>query len=97
MEKQEIAIDYELSRIEIVYNPDEKILLSDVNRYPPKQNEKHFATVVLDWSKLPKKGSEQARNMRDGTDMYTHHIRERVKEALANQYDVDFNWLAREQ
>ncbi len=97
LEKQNIAIDHKLNHIEIVHNSDEKILQLDVDRYPPKQNEKHFESVVLDWSKLSKKRSGQARNMRDRADMYIHHIRERVRETLAHQYYVDFNWLAREQ
>lgn len=90
-------LDHEKSRIEIVHKPDQKILLSDVYRHPPEQNEKYFAAVVLDWSELPRKRAEQIRNMRDGADMYTRHIRERVKETLAAQCHVDFNWLAREQ
>lgn len=97
LEKQEIMNDHELSRNDIVYKPDEKILLSDVDRYPPEQSEKYFTAVVLDWSKLPKKRSGRDRNMRDGTDMYTHHIRERVRETLAHPYHVDFNRLARER
>ncbi|BCJ87681.1 replication initiation factor domain-containing protein [Effusibacillus dendaii] len=96
-EKQSIAIDHEFSCIEIVYNPDKNILLSDVDRYLPERNEKYFAAAVLDWSKLPKKRSGQARNMRDGIDMYIHHIRERVRETLAHPYHVDFNRLAMEQ
>ncbi|MFB6367808.1 hypothetical protein ACFCP7_28000 [Paenibacillus elgii] len=96
-EQQKIMLDHELSRIEIVYKPDQKILLSDVGRYPPEQNDKYFAAVVTDWDVLPRKRVEQIRNMRDGAEMYTQRIRKGVKETLANPYHVDFNRLAREQ
>jgi len=96
-ENQGIAIDHELIRIEIVYKPDEKILLSDVKRYPPAQNKQYFAAVITDWEAFTRKRAKQIHNMRDGIDMYTRHIRERVKETLANQYHIDFNRLAREQ
>ncbi|WP_246329009.1 replication initiation protein [Brevibacillus halotolerans] len=96
-EKQKIMLDHELSRIEIVYKPDQKILLSDVGRYPPEQNDKYFAAVVTDWDVFPRKRVEQIRNMRDGAEMYTQRIRKGVKETLAHPYHVDFNRLAREQ
>ncbi|GEB35918.1 hypothetical protein BPA01_54980 [Brevibacillus parabrevis] len=96
-EKQGIAIDHELSRMEIVYKPDQKILLSDVGRYPPEQNDKYFAAVVTDWDTLPRKRAEQIRNIRDGVKMYDRRMRTVVKETLANPYHVDFNRLAREQ
>lgn len=96
-EKQKIMLDHELSRIEIVYKPDQKILLTDVSRHPPEQNKQYFAAVVPDWSELPKRRIEQARNLRDGVDMYARRIRTAVKETLANRYHVDFNRLAREQ
>lgn len=54
-EKQKIMLDHELSRIEIVYNPETKILLSDVRGHPPKQNGKYFAAVVTDWDVLLEK------------------------------------------
>ena len=96
-EEQGIAIGHEWSRMEMVYKPDQKVLLSDVGRHPPKQNEKYFAAVVTDWDVLPRKRAEQIRNMRDGVNMYTQRIRKAVKETLANPYHVDFNGLAREQ
>ncbi|GEC93734.1 hypothetical protein BBR01nite_60650 [Brevibacillus brevis] len=96
-ERQKIMLDHELSRIEIVYKPDQKILLTDVNVHPPEQNKQYFAAVVPDWSELPKRRLEQIRNLRDGVDMYDRRIRTAVKETLAAQYHVDFNRLAREQ
>lgn len=96
-EKQKIMLDHELSRIEIVYKPDKKILLTDVSGHPPEQNKQYFAAVVPDWSELPKRRSEQIRNLRDGVDMYDRRIRKAVKETLVARYHVDFNQLAREQ
>lgn len=72
-------------------------MLSDVERYPPDQNRQYFAAVITDWDALKAKQAERIRNMREGIHMYTRHVRERVKEILANQYHVDFNRLAREQ
>ena len=90
-------IDGELTRIEIVYKPAEKIALADLRRHPPEQNRQYFATVIIDWSNIKPKKVEQIRNLQEGTNIYSRYIREGVKETLANQYVLDFNWLAREQ
>ncbi|MEH6891164.1 replication initiation protein [Bacillus sp. JJ864] len=90
-----IYITHDLSRIEIVYKISEKILLNDIVKYPPKQNEYYFAAVVTDWETLKKKQVERVINLRDGKEMYTQYVRREIKKNLTNQYQVDFDELAR--
>lgn len=53
--------------------------------------------MILDWTAMKQKKIEQIRNIRDGTNVYTPYIRKEVKEALASQYVLDFNGLARKE
>ncbi|MFJ8531680.1 replication initiation protein [Bacillus sp. NPDC094106] len=94
-EKKKEYIINDLSRIEIVYKISEKILLNDIVKYPPKQNEYYFAAVVTDWEALKKKQVERVINLRDGKETYTQYVRREVKKNLTNQYRVDFDELAR--
>lgn len=94
-QNQGIYIIHDLSRIEIVYKVSEKILLNDIVKYPPKQNENYFAAVVTDWESLKKKETERVINLRDGNEMYTQYVRREIKKNLTNQYRVDFDELAR--
>jgi len=89
-----IYLENDLSRIEVVYKPDEKIELKDIERHSPKQNKQYFAAVIMDWQALEKKEVERVINLRDGKDMYTQYIRRAIKKPLANQYRVDFDELA---
>ncbi|MDM5249154.1 replication initiation protein [Lysinibacillus sp. G4S2] len=89
-----IYLENDLSRIEVVYKPDEKIELKDIERHSPKQNKQYFAVVIMDWQALEKKEVERVINLRDGKDMYTQYIRRAIKKPLANQYRVDFDELA---
>ncbi|MGH0555544.1 replication initiation protein [Bacillus pretiosus] len=94
-QNQGVHITYDLSRIEIVYKISEKILLNDIVKYPPTQNEHYFAAVVMDWEALKKKQMERIINLRDGKEMYTQYVRREIKKNLTNQYRVDFDELAR--
>ncbi|OOR12638.1 replication initiation protein [Bacillus cereus] len=89
-----IYITHDLSRVEIVYKTNEKILLNDIVKHPPKQNEYYFAAVVTDWEALKKKQAERIINLRDGKEMYTQYVRREIKKNLTNQYRVDFDELA---
>ncbi|MED4463234.1 replication initiation protein [Metabacillus fastidiosus] len=90
-----VYLTHELSRIEVVYKINEKILLKDLIRRPPKQNEHYFAAVVIDWEALKKKQQERIVSIRDGIDMYTQYIRREIKKTLTNQYRLDFDELVR--
>ncbi|UPW81860.1 replication initiation protein [Lysinibacillus sp. Ag94] len=90
-----IYLAYELSRIEVVYKVNEQVLLKDLMKHPPKQNEHYFAAVVIDWQILKNKQRERVASMRDGRDMYTQYIRREIKKTLTNQYRLDFDELAR--
>jgi len=98
LENQNVVIDYEQTRIEIVDKPECRIPLAELLQHPPEQNKHYFAAVVTDWDSLPKKRAEQARRLRDGADIeeVTPYIRKKVKETLAPSYQIDFNELARE-
>ncbi|MEK3761332.1 replication initiation factor family protein [Paenibacillus sp. FSL P4-0338] len=91
-----IKMDKDLTRIEIVYKPEMRILLSDIYQYPPEQSQQYFASVIQDWAALPAKRIEQIRNWQTGADTYTRHIRETIKRTLADRA-IDFNQLASEQ
>ncbi|MFS0556351.1 hypothetical protein [Brevibacillus fortis] len=99
LENQNVVIDHELTRIEIVDKPEKRIPVEELLHHPPKQNKHYFAAVVTDWGNLPKKRAQQARQLRDGVeiekkkDWYTRKV---VKETLAPSSQVDFNELARE-
>lgn len=94
-QNQGIYITYDLSRIEVVYKVSEKIPLTDIGKYPPKQSEHYFAAVVTDWKALKKKQKERVINLRDGNETYTQYVRREIKKNLTNQYRVDFDELVR--
>lgn len=99
LENQNVVIDYEQTRIEIVDKPERRIPLAELLHHPPEQNKHYFAALITDWDSLPRKRAEQARRLRDGVeiekkkDWYTRKV---VKETLAHPYQIDFNELARE-
>ena len=69
LENQNIVIDHELTRIEIVYKPEKRIPLTDLLHHPPEQNKQYFGAVITDWDSLPKKRAEQVRQLRDGVEI----------------------------
>lgn len=95
LENNGIEIEHELSRIEIVYKQSEKIQLYDIGKYPPKQNEHYFASIIINWDILKKKQVERIRELRDGEDMHTQYIRREIKKTLTNQYILDLNELVK--
>ncbi|SDO05022.1 hypothetical protein SAMN04487897_107194 [Paenibacillus sp. yr247] len=88
--------DGNLTRIEMVYKPEMKMKLMEIEGYPPEQNKHYFASVITDWSMFTPKQVERIRNWQLGEETYTRHVRETIKKTLANQV-VDFNRLASEQ
>lgn len=96
LENQQIVIDYELTRIEIVYKPAERVPIVDLLYHLPQQNKQYFGAVITDWGCLPEKRAEQARKLRDGEEV-SPYIRKMVKETLTYPYQIDFNELARER
>ncbi|HDX9590784.1 TPA: replication initiation protein [Bacillus pseudomycoides] len=94
-ERKREYITSDLSRIEVVYKVSDKLLLNDLVKYPPRQNENYFAAVVMDWEILKKKQIGRIINLRDGEEMYTQYVRREVKKILTNHYRVDFDKLAR--
>lgn len=92
LENQNVVIDYEQTRIEIVDKPERRIPLAELLQHPPEQNKHYFAAVVTDWERLPMERAEQTRRLRDGADIdeVTPYIRKKVKETLAHPYQINF-------
>lgn len=97
LDRHGIEIEGDLTRIEMVYKPTEKMELAEIRNRPPEQNKHYYAAVIIDWTAMKQKKVEQIRNIRDGTNVYTPYIRKGVKDALASQYVLDFNGLARKE
>ncbi|UKS27377.1 replication initiation protein [Paenibacillus sp. HWE-109] len=93
---QGIDLGYDLTRIEMVYKPSMKIPLNDLVVHPPEFNKYYFAKVLTDMGALTAKERDRVNKLQTGEERYTLHVRNRIKESLVSQYELNFNQLASE-
>jgi hypothetical protein len=91
-----IDMGHDLTRIEMVYKPSEKIPLANIAAHPPEFNKYYFAKVLTDMGALTAKERERVNKLQTGEERYTLHVRNTIKQSLASQFELDFNQLASE-
>lgn len=95
-EQKQVPFDGDLTRIEIVYKPLERIHYSDVFKHPPRHNDYYYGKIIDDLSWCTPKMRQRILNKQVGIGRESQYIRREIKKALANQVDIDFNRLASE-
>lgn len=91
-----IDIGHELTRIEMVHKPEQKILLSQLAAHPPEFNPYYYASILTNPDALTAKERERAYKIQTGAENYTQHVRKTIKKSLASQFELNFNQLASE-
>lgn len=93
-------LEGELTRMEIVYAPKEKILMERLIQHPPELNRLYQCTVLDDVEKIkPEKRAMvlAIQNELMTLDEFTPYHRANVGKILESQQVIDFDHLAREQ
>ncbi|MED4907663.1 hypothetical protein P9761_05370 [Brevibacillus centrosporus] len=90
----------ELTRVEIVYRPAEKIPMESLIQYPPQFNNLYFCQVLNDLTPLKPEKRAIALAVQNGLmtmDEFTPHHKRTIMQLLADQETVDFDEIAYEQ
>ena len=90
----------ELTRVEIVYKPDEKIPMEDLVQHPPRFNQLYFCSVLHDLTPLKPEKRAIMLAVQNGLmtmDEFTPHHKRTIAELLKSQEVVDFDSIAIEQ
>lgn len=99
LEKNGIDIGHELTRMEIVYRPEEKIILQNLIQHPPEFNGLYSCKIITETTSIKpiRRAMLLAVQHQHMTlqDFSGHHKRE-LKKALDAQQHVDLNLLAQQ-
>ncbi|EMT49938.1 replication initiation factor family protein [Brevibacillus borstelensis AK1] len=90
----------ELTRVEIVYRPAEKIPMESLIQHPPQFNNLYFCQVLNDLTPLKPEKRAIVLAVQNGLmtmDEFTPHHKRTIAELLKSQEVVDFDSIAIEQ
>lgn len=90
----------EITRVEIVYRPAEKIPMESLIQHPPQFNNLYFCQVLNDLAPLKPEKRAIVFAIQQGLmtmDEFTPHHKRTIMQLLADQEAVDFDEIANEQ
>lgn len=99
-ERKRKDIGGELTRVEIVYKPEEKILMDSLVQFPPTLNNLYSCFILTDVTPLKPEKRAMLLVVHQGLmtmDDFTPHHRRMIQKLLESQETIDFDQIAQKQ